>query len=115
MNLGILDTSSVQNEIRAITKLCDGTNKHIIKVLAHGEFTSMSYVFIDMELCDFDLEEYIKSIWIVSRADHYSKETGIWNVMRQIASGLQFVHGNREVHRDLKPRNGISPTPISFF
>jgi len=31
----------------------------------------------------------------------------VWNIMSQIAGGLSFIHSNKEVHRDLKPQNGI--------
>lgn len=35
---------------------------------------------------------------------------GIWNIVMQVANGLAFIHHHNEVHRDLKPRNGISRT-----
>jgi serine/threonine protein kinase len=31
----------------------------------------------------------------------------IWNIMKQIASGVLFIHEHGEVHRDLKPANSI--------
>lgn len=37
-----------------------------------------------------------------------------WIIMIHIASGLSFIHGLGEVHRDLKPRNGIPQFFESF-
>lgn len=35
-----------------------------------------------------------------------------WDILEQIASGVQFIHNHRQVHRDLKPQNGtISQAP----
>jgi len=31
----------------------------------------------------------------------------IWNIMADISSGVAFIHSRGEIHRDLKPRNGI--------
>lgn len=74
-----------------------------------------------MELCDFNLEEYIRGKnSLLYDLSHNSrllglpfKERGVWNVwdiMEQISIGVQFIHDTEQVHRDLKPRNG---TPIS--
>lgn len=32
----------------------------------------------------------------------------IWRIMEDITSGIAFIHFHKEVHRDLKPRNGIA-------
>lgn len=32
----------------------------------------------------------------------------LWTIMRHIASGLEYIHSLREMHRDLKPQNCIS-------
>jgi hypothetical protein len=32
----------------------------------------------------------------------------VWGIMRQIASGLIFIHAEGETHRDLKPQNGTT-------
>ena len=104
--MSFLDGSAVQNEIRAMTKLYNERNKNIIQVLGHGKFPDSSYAFIDMELCDFSLDEYNKCTWIVAQVEGTRRESHIWNVMMQIASGLSFIHNNKEIHRDLKPSNG---------
>jgi serine/threonine protein kinase len=109
----MLDVSSVRNEIRAITKLCDGNHINIIKVLRCGEYQDSSYAYIDMELCSLNLEEYLKSKWILYPVDGVPDEAGIWNIMTQIANGLAFIHSKKEIHRDLKPSNSIKPISVS--
>lgn len=106
----------IENEARAVRKLCDGRNPNVIHVFGMGDFTYSSYYFIDMELCDLSLQGYLypdpteytaiglppllRDLPSASVPDH------IWNIMRQIASGLKFIHAHSEAHRDLKPSNG---------
>lgn len=44
----------------------------------------------------------------VKTAPSSVKASQIWNIMRQIVSGVAFIHSHAEVHRDLKPRNSVS-------
>lgn len=73
-----------------------------------------AFYFIDMELCDLNLEEYIRSpateiqgllAWgkAIVQGDAAFL---IWTILQQIVSGLVFVHSCGEVHRDLSPQNG---------
>ena len=66
-----------------------------------------------MELCDLDLETYIRKAWpadLVGKSRYFaSKEydmSVVWNIMADITCGLNFIHSLGEVHRDLKPSNG---------
>jgi serine/threonine protein kinase len=98
----------VQNEIRATTKLCNRANRHIIAVLGSGEYPNSSYAYIDMEICTMSLDDYIRHTWGLVPIRGRPKEEGIWNIMKEIALGLTFVHEQKEIHRDLKPSNGSS-------
>jgi serine/threonine protein kinase len=73
-----------------------------------------------MEFCELTLESYLRShqplLQYLAGIQQKTKDTQIHNVltaMNQITQGLLFIHRNHEVHRDLKPRNGI--TLDSFF
>jgi serine/threonine protein kinase len=106
--LGGLDVSAVRAEIQAIAKLCDGTNDNIVKVIRTGNFENLTFAYIDMELCDLSLEDYIKGAWLVYPVNGPPDEFRVWDIMTQIASGLAFVHAKNEIHRDLKPSNGMT-------
>jgi len=114
-----MSLEDINNEIRAAVKLCTtGENENIIKVVHWGQLSSSPYFFIDMELCDFNLETYILQDWkpdIVREVPHFSdfdilpplqKLRQIVTIMRDVTNGVAFIHQNNEVHRDLKPRNG---------
>ena len=68
-----------------------------------------------MELCDLTLEDYIYedspdvAPCFIRNVSSSLKEMQIWNVMKQIVSGVEFIHLYNEVHRDLKPRNSNFP------
>ena len=80
----------------------------------------MPYYFLDMEFCDLNLETYIKWDWKDAMREriHYGTEAEIevllpilrllqiLQIMKSICSGLTFIHDHKEIHRDLKPRNG---------
>ena len=111
-------TQRTQNEIeieaKAIQKVCGkGSHPHIVEVLRIGELRNSSDYFIDMELCDLNLADYIYSETPRDGLPFYNKVASpplraqqIWYVLIHIASGLKFMHSIRMVHRDLKPANG---------
>jgi serine/threonine protein kinase len=78
-------------------------------------------VFIDMELCDFNLHSYIKaqlnpeskketpaSIFFPPNRSVRMKQAEIWHIMEDITRRLIYIEDMDEVHRDLKPANGTS-------
>ena len=104
--------------METIKKLCGrGTHVNIVEVLNHGLLSNFPYYFIDMELCDFNLYDYIhqenpprpsESIPYFLKGAGSASVLQIWTVMSQIASGVEFVHRQGHIHRDIKPGNGNS-------
>jgi serine/threonine protein kinase len=125
--------STVINEVRAITKLCEVVvHQNLVKVLQHGWMTlGMQHgwlptgekYFIDMELCDLDLYNYIyqtvqwtticsreRSTYFVATMSTDRRFRNIWSIMEQATRGVAFIHKQGEVHRDLKPTNSNIPS-----
>ena len=115
--VGNVTEKDIENEKRAIEKLCDTPHDNIIKILEHGRFSNQSpFYFIDMELCAINLEEYIRGSktgirglvdWEIALKEG-QHEFLIIAIMQQLLSGLAFIHDRGEVHRDLTPQNGMS-------
>ena len=109
----------VENEARALTKLCCGAHANLITIFRHGWLDTTCY-FVDMELCDMNLHDFIHDTcdWRHLQCPEHPQflfEYGLltwWRaeenlrIMSQIVNGLAFIHRNHEVHRDIKPRNG---------
>jgi serine/threonine protein kinase len=106
----------IKNEVRAVQTLCKSGHKNIVAVLEHGELDS-SYYYIDMELCDNNLQTYIagggspdietQSSKFNSRFPSQGRARQLWEIMEDVTNGVAFIHSNKEIHRDLKPRNSI--------
>jgi len=75
--------------------------------------------YIDMELFDLNLDDYIKgkrSLDLIQSTDKQvfirgdpplqRKMQNVWTIMSHIADGLKYIHKHKYVHRDLKPKNG---------
>jgi serine/threonine protein kinase len=106
------DLEKEARNIANITKI--GVHNNIITITAHG--TIKDYYFIDMELCDLNLHDYIyretppepsESIPYFVKGEGWLTAIQIWNVMRHIAAGVEYIHLKGHIHRDIKPRNGI--------
>jgi serine/threonine protein kinase len=95
-------------------KLCKGSHQNIIIIFNHGRLRVQSaFYFIDMELCDFNLDEYLRGSKQAPGLSQWKREETtdaaillIWPIMDQITDGLAFIHRHKEVHRDLNPQNG---------
>jgi hypothetical protein len=55
-----MEAKLIENEIKTVTKFSTkGAQLHIVKILKVGELHQTQHVFIDMELCDLNLDECI--------------------------------------------------------
>jgi serine/threonine protein kinase len=114
--MGHITQEHINNEIRASVKLCKtGAHRNIVAVFNLGNFPNTMFYFIDMELCDLNLDTYIYQRWtqkLIERIPNFAtattteRATQVSRILLDIANGLAFIHGHREVHRDLKPQNG---------
>jgi serine/threonine protein kinase len=125
---GTVGKADVQNEAQAASLIIvHGGHGNIVTILRHGwlRFSFNQCYYIDMELCEFNLHDYVNY--------HYSRPTivietniapslspavvrkdglitermqNIWTVATHIARGLEFMHSYKLAHRDLKPGNG---------
>ena len=103
----------IDNELRAVNKLCKSEHPNIVQVFQAGALIGDSSVyFIDMELCDFTLKQYSSGedvpflpSWHIVR-ERANFQESLYQITNQIVDGLIFIHENQEVHRDLCPSNG---------
>ena len=75
----------------------------LVTLFRYGEIDA-SVFYIDMELCAGSLEDFMADR---RRSGVSIAIDEILSIMTQIANGLFYIHAEKEVHRDLKPRNGI--------
>jgi serine/threonine protein kinase len=105
----------IDNEVRAINKLCRNLHPNLVQVFDHGHLKQdrhdSAFYFMDMELCDFNLGQYMRDEnvsyldkWSIIRAgaDLFSH---VVDIALQIINGLIFIHACGEVHRDISPQN----------
>lgn len=119
---GNVKRSDINNEIRAVKKLCRSSHLHIVQVFQLGQLKSEStFYFIDMELCSLNLERYSRGEdipFIVnwkSIRERNEIALKLCEINAHIIEGLIFIHENQEVHRDLSPHNGTFLVPASEF
>ena len=115
--VGNVSEEDIRNEARAIAKLCITSHDNIISVLGHDRLSPTSVIyFIDMELCSINLEEYIQGTKVGVRGlidwntacNEGQQQFLLFAIMQQLLSGLAFIHGLDEVHRDLTPQNSTT-------
>lgn len=109
-----LSYEEIQNEFRAVEKFGRNSSDHLVAVFNYGRLPESPYYFIDMELGDMDLDQYIypdepdnRNLDFQSSLPIRTDVNDIWKIMRDISNGLTFIHNHMETHRDIKPKNGI--------
>jgi|SRR5277367_5984120 len=125
---GSVTKDDIENEVKAVTNISmGGGHDHIIELLGHGPLRASDYYYIDMKLCEFDLEKYIcnsdrenlliypepypqrlSPVYFTKWSSVREKRENVWTIMDHISAGLEFLHKQGYAHRDLKPRNGNS-------
>jgi serine/threonine protein kinase len=104
-------TRGFENEVRAYRKLSEEAAPDIVRFLREGKLNADTY-FINMELSIGTLADYIHN-WTPNfseqsrRFSTQSKTFQIWEIAESISSGLVYIHSRYEIHRDVKPMNGM--------
>lgn len=103
----------IEAEVKAISEICNGKHHNLVRLFDFGVLKN-GWFYIDMELCDFTLTNYIYGNKMMDKLPCFdslkngSKVQQIWDTMMQIANGVRFIHERKYVHRDLKPSNSDS-------
>ena len=71
--------------------------KHKNIITLYDTIYTEKYVFLVLELCDTDLNNYIQNNVINEQDTKF--------IIRQIIEAIKYIMDNNIVHRDLKPHN----------
>lgn len=99
-------SEAARKEIQTHEALSKKGHENIIHVFKTGMLPHSLKAFIDMELCEMNLETYNSVRWKDPSALGQEGPRKTWDIIGQIAAGLVFLRENRAIHRDLKPQNG---------
>jgi serine/threonine protein kinase len=105
-----------------------GGHGNIVTILGHDwlRHSFNQCYYIDMELCDFSLYDYINyhknssteglteitvgqplsPTLVQKNCGTLERLQNLWTIGLHIARGLEFMHANKHAHRDFKPGNG---------
>ena len=108
----------VKNEAHNISTLASKVpHPNLIQVFRHGSLTSclrpppynvLPYYYVDMELGRHSLYNYIRTRFHSTPQDLPSTAE-VWNILSQLASGIEYMHKRGVFHRDIKPDNRTPP------
>jgi serine/threonine protein kinase len=108
---GAVTEADIDREVQIIMRLCTTGHNHIVKVL-HHDWLDSRYHFIDMELCDISLEEYVSGnpllerpnllhepVFVSSDCSPNLRLLNTFTVGNHIAQGISFIHEQNYSHR----------------
>ncbi|CAL8068544.1 unnamed protein product [Orchesella dallaii] len=86
------------NEINALIK-CDA-HKNVVRYFGEEELQG-EFILLALELCDFTLEKWVDC---KGMGDNNAKISRL-NILQQATEGLNYLHSQNIIHRDIKPQN----------
>jgi serine/threonine protein kinase len=108
----------LEREVKAIKKLCGpGAHPNIVQVVDHGLLWSCEFYYIDMELCNMSLDNYLHPkhppdasnlLPCFVKGGASDSLVQMWTIMSQIACGVDYIHRQHKIHRDIKPANSMT-------
>eukprot|EP00656_Telonema_subtile_P000538 TRINITY_DN10249_c0_g2_i1.p1 TRINITY_DN10249_c0_g2~~TRINITY_DN10249_c0_g2_i1.p1 ORF type:complete len:303 (-),score=32.91 TRINITY_DN10249_c0_g2_i1:569-1477(-) len=84
----------------------DGSSEAERQAQRLEDFSSSQFLYIQMELVESTLREYIDSTSELSVSSHGD----LWDLFGQLLTGMGYLHTMGFVHRDLKPSNLLLAT-----
>lgn len=107
---GAVTKADIENEVRAVKKLCTSSHENVVQVFDLGKMRiNSTFYYIDMELCDISLGHYMqgKGAALLLSVWNRTNLKNLHQIKDDILDGLIFIHSNGEVHRDLSPQNSV--------
>lgn len=124
-----MSKSDIENEAQMVSLILTlGGDGSVVTIFRHGwlKFAYHQCYYIDMELCNFSLYDYINyhnasetanltiidlepqlgPVVVKRNCEVMKRMANVITIGLHIARGLEFMHTNGHAHRDVKPRNG---------
>jgi serine/threonine-protein kinase/endoribonuclease IRE1 len=88
---------TAQNEIEILSRIDASKSPFIVSYRTVLKDTIFAYIVLD--LCEETLKEYVRAQSLEYLQDHGPR------MIKEILSGIEFLHSQKILHRDLKPSN----------
>ena len=97
----------INEAVSANESLWNGDPKSAVKILRYGDLgTKNNFYFIDIELCESNLAQYVhgeKTVDVLCEWSLADKSKILTSIMNHVLAGLSFLHGKGKVPGGLKP------------
>ncbi|CAI4939927.1 BBT_HP_G0014210.mRNA.1.CDS.1 [Saccharomyces cerevisiae] len=95
-------------------KLLTESDDHPNVIRYYCSETTDRFLYIALELCNLNLQDLVESKNVSDENLKLQKEYNPISLLRQIASGVAYLHSLKIIHRDLKPQNILVSTSSRF-